>query len=315
MSLVFKVTIAFFLFWPSAAFAQEIIKDEVVFKNGDIVLNGVLILPEKSNNAPALIFIGGVDEYGELHPMRSSFITENLEYFTQHGVAVLYYDPRGIGNSTGRWHRATLSEFAEDAIAAIRFLKQRKEIDSSRIGIIGHGEDGWVAQIVAADNPNEIKMMASLAGPTFDAQTLLTNQYYNEYLCTGQDSAEALIKAEQKAISHENWVSIFPLTKRWRHMKMKQGFDPAEKLKHLNIPSLFVFGENDGEVYPDWSIDYLNKIFPGSIPDNFAIEIVSGANHYFKVTDSCSDNRNGNIEKNYSFRFKEVLRNWVFETL
>ncbi|MEX0720023.1 MAG: alpha/beta hydrolase [Balneolaceae bacterium] len=316
MNILFKVTLAVVLLCPLGSLAQEVSKEEVIFTNEDYVLNGTLVLPASPQNVPVLLFMGGIEEWGDFHPSRESFIYENLvNIFPQNGIAVMYYDPRGLGESTGRWQRATLPDFAEDAKAAIKFLKQRQEIDSSRIGIIGHGEDGWIAQIVAADNPNDLKMMVSIGGPVFDAQTLLTNQYHNEYVCAGQDSAEAYERARQKAISHENWVSIFPLTKKWRHMKLKQDFDPAEKLKHLNVPSLFVFGENDGEVYPSWSINYLHELFPGSLPSNFNIQVIPGANHYFKVADRCYDNEDISVHKNYSFRFNEVLRNWVFNKL
>lgn len=316
MNFLFKVIPAIILLLPNGLIAQDISQEEVVFRNGDYVLNGTLVLPAASRNVPVLVFMGGIEEWGDFHPTRQDFINENFaNYFPQNGIGVFYYDPRGMGKSTGRWHRATLPEFADDANAAINYLKQRREVDADRIGIIGHGEDGWVAQIVAADNPDNVQFMVSLAGPVFDAQSLLINQYHNEYVCAGQDSSRAYEKASQKAVSHENWVSIFPLTKRWRHMKMKQDYDPTEYLKRINIPSLFVFGENDGEVYHSWSLNQLNNIFPGALPNNFTVHTITGANHYFKVEDRCYEEEIGNIQKNYSFRFKEVVRNWIFEKL
>ena len=318
MKIIFKIFLLLLLLWGQTlpAFAQDITHVEVEFTSGDTKLYGTLILPENARNVPVILFLGGVDEYGDLHRNRESFIYENLtSLFPPSGVALFYYHTRGVGESDGRWHRATLQDFANDAKAAITFLKQRNEIDNSRIGVVGHGEDGWVAQILAADIPEDIKIMASVAGPTFDATTHLINEYHNDYICKGKDSTDAYQKAEEKAISHENWVSIFPLTKRWRHMKMKQGFNPADVITRITIPSLFVFGEQDGVVYPSWAINHLRELFNGVIPDNFHIETVPGANHYFKVNDRCYVYEEGDIEKNYSFRFKEVLRNWIFEKL
>jgi pimeloyl-ACP methyl ester carboxylesterase len=292
--------------------------EEIVFKSGDFVLNGRLVLPDSAQNVPVLIFMGGMYEWGDFHPQREIFIRENLEaVFPSSGVGVLYYDPRGVGESTGRWGRASLNDFANDAKAAINYLQQRKEIDPNRIGIIGQGEDGWVAQIVASTSPDDVKLMASLAGPTFDPTRQLVNEYHSEYVCNGQDSLVAYNKAVQKATSHENWVSMLPLTRTWRHMQMKIGFEPKPYLSDLKVPALFIFAENDGQVYPDWAMESLNEIYPDSLPSNFTTHSIAGANHFFHVTPPCYDylEESQSIQKNFSFRFKEVFQNWVFKNL
>ncbi|MEQ8524793.1 alpha/beta hydrolase [Gracilimonas sp.] len=292
--------------------------EEVVFKSGDLVLNGRLILPDSAENVPVLIFMGGMYEWGDFHPQREVFIRENLEaVFPPAGVGILYYDPRGTGESDGRWGRASLTDFADDAKAAIHYLEQRKEVDPSRIGIIGLGEDGWVAQVVAATAPERVKLMGSLAGPTFDPNRQLVNEYHSGYVCNGQDSASAHKKAVQKAQSHQNWVSVLPLTKRWRHMNMKIGFEPATYINTISIPALFVFAENDGQVYPDWAMESLRNIYPDSLPSNFTVQTIAGANHFFHVVPKCYDylEESQSVEKNFSFRFKEVFQDWVFENL
>jgi len=298
--------------------AQDIVREEVVFISGDNVLSGTLVLPDSAENVPVILFMGGMDEWGDFHSQRQSFIEENLEaFFPAMGIGVFYYDPRGVGDSEGRWGRATLNDFADDALAAISFLKQRKEVDPDRIGIVGHGEDGWVAQIVAATAPQEVKLMASLGGPTFDATKQLVNEYHSEYVCNGADSTAAYDKAVQKAQSHQNWVSMIAITKRWRHMRMKMEYESAKYLKEITIPALFVFGENDGQVYPSWAMEEMNTVFPDSIPSNFSTFSIAGANHYFHVVPPCYDYEDDSdtIRKNFSFRFKEVFREWIFDHL
>jgi pimeloyl-ACP methyl ester carboxylesterase len=292
--------------------------EEVVFKSKNAVLNGTLVLPDSAQNVPVIIFMGGMYEWGAAHPQREIFIRENLEpVFPEAGVAVFYYDPRGTGESDGRWGRTSLTDFADDAKAAINYLEQRKEIDPDRIGIIGQGEDGWVAQIVAATSPEKIKFMASLGGPTFNPTRQLVNEYHSEYVCSGQDSAAAYEKAVQKAQSHQNWVAMLPLTKTWRHMNLKVGFEPADYLKEINIPALFLFAENDGQVYADWGVQSLNEIYPDSLPSNFSVQTIAGANHFFHVTPPCYDylTESESIQRNFSFRFKEVLQDFIFSNL
>ncbi|MEX0723743.1 MAG: CocE/NonD family hydrolase [Gracilimonas sp.] len=306
------------IFWSGVINAQDSIGEEVVFKSGDNVLNGTLVLPDSAENVPVIVFMGGMYEWGDFHPQREIFIQENLEaVFPRAGVGVFYYDPRGVGESRGRWSRATLNDFADDAMAAVSFLQQRKEVDPDRIGIIGQGEDGWVAQIVAAEVSEQVKFMVSLAGPTFDPTRQLVNEYHSEYVCNGEDSTAAYNKAVQKAQSHQNWVSMISITKTWRHMKMKIGFEPAEYLQEIEIPALFLFGENDGHVYSEWAMEELNLIFPDSLPSNFNTYSVPGANHYFHVVPPCFDydDENTSVRKNFSFRFKEIFQDWIFENI
>lgn len=303
---------------PILANSQDIIREEVVFRSGDNVLSGTLVLPASAQNVPVLLFLGGIEEWGDIHPQRQPFIEENLiSVFPPAGIGVFYYDPRGIGESEGRWGRATLNDFADDAKAAISYLSQRREVDMGRIGIVGHGEDGWVAQIVAATSPLKVELMASLAGPTFDPTRQLVNEYHSEYICNEEDSTTAYEKAVQKAQSHQNWVSAIPVTKRWRHMKMKLDFDPSEYIRDIEIPALFVFGGNDGQVYDTWAREELNIIFPDSLPSNFTAHSIAGANHFFHVVPPCFeyDDQTSNVNLNFSFRFKEVFQDWVFDNI
>src|SRR5439155_21435313 len=64
---------------------------------------------------------------------------------TRHGIAVLRDDDRGVGGSAGIKMVSTTEELAGDDLAAIRYLKTRKEIDPARIGLCGHSEGGVIA--------------------------------------------------------------------------------------------------------------------------------------------------------------------------
>lgn len=303
---------------PTTSSAQEFQKEEVVFKNGEYVLSGTLVLPEAKQNVPILVFMGGMYERGEAHAQRASFIEKNLEaVFPDMGIGIFYYDPRGVGESDGRWGRTTLYDFADDAVAAINYLSQRKEVDPDRIGIIGHGEDAWVAQIVGATASDKVKFIASIAGPTFNPKRQMVNEYHSEYVCQGEEDTVAYEKAVQKAQSHQNWVSLIAITKKWRHMKMKLGFEPAEYLTQIDIPALFIFGENDGQVYPEWAIDELNKVFSDVLPTNFTIYEIPNANHFFQVVPPCFEYEDGkeNLMRNYSFRFRELFTEWILSNI
>ena len=48
------------------------------------------------------------------------------EHLSEHGIAVLRYDKRGCGESTGDYSTSNLNQYASDVIAAINYLKNRK---------------------------------------------------------------------------------------------------------------------------------------------------------------------------------------------
>ena len=66
------------------------------------------------------------------------------------GIAVLRYDDRGVGGSTGSVARSTTSDFADDALAGIARLLERADINPGRIGLVGHSEGAAVASLAAS---------------------------------------------------------------------------------------------------------------------------------------------------------------------
>lgn len=298
-----------------SAFAQDVTRTNITFDNGRFTLHGELVIPDTSDHAPVLVFLVGSGANSSHRTLYQDFVQENIEnQFLQEGIAILYFDKRGVGKSDGKWQRTNLYERAADAKAAIDFLKTQGRIDSNRIGVIGHSQGGWVAQIMGDRYRNDVKLIASLAAPTFTTKLQLTNDYYSRYLCEGDPDNEAFDKASKKALSDINWVTWFPVTKAWRQLREISDFDPAPHLLELDIPSLFVFAENDYYVYPGWAIGALNDTFDHSIPENFNLQIIPGANHDFRLTTKCvSDSEAAN--EPYSGYFQQIFKDWVLNNL
>ena len=72
------------------------------------------------------------------------------EYLVQRGFAVLLYDKRGVGGSTGDWESETFDERAQDVAAMVKYLQSRPEIDPNRIGLIGHSQGAYIPPLVVA---------------------------------------------------------------------------------------------------------------------------------------------------------------------
>lgn len=91
------------------------------------------------------------------------------------GFAVLRYDKRGVGGSSGDYETATTADFASDAGAAVAWLKTQAEIDRSRIGVLGHSEGGTIAPAVAATDKG-VAFVVMIAGPCIRGDRLFVLQ-------------------------------------------------------------------------------------------------------------------------------------------
>lgn len=150
--------------------------EEVTFENGDVVLAGTLSLPEGPGPHAAIVLISGSgaqnrdEEIFGFQPFR--LIAEHL---TREGIAVLRYDDRGVGGSTGNVADATSEDFADDVLAAVELLTKHPAVDRAAIGLLGHSEGGLVAPLAAARSDN-IAFLVLLAAPAVPGAEVLLSQ-------------------------------------------------------------------------------------------------------------------------------------------
>jgi dienelactone hydrolase len=140
------------------------IQEEVIFSNKDVTLAGTLTLPRTSGWHPAVVLLHGsgpLNRDQEVFGMKTFRII--ADYLTRRGVAVLRYDSRGVGGSSGAPYQFTLADVAEDALAAIRYLKTRNDINPVQIGLCGQSQGAVVAPL-AASRSKDIAFIICLAG-------------------------------------------------------------------------------------------------------------------------------------------------------
>lgn len=150
--------------------------EEVQCTVDSIALQGTLTLPEGTGPFPGVILIagsGGVDRDEIVFGFPVFKVLADT--LTRRGIAVLRYDKRGVGRSTGTLSAATTEDLARDAGAALRFLRERKEIDPMRIGLIGHSEGSAVAMVLAAGGDG-VAFVIAAAGAAVDGERLALDQ-------------------------------------------------------------------------------------------------------------------------------------------
>jgi uncharacterized protein len=112
------------------------------------------------------------------------------DYLSSRGIAVLRVDDRGMGKTTGDVLNVTSADFAKDVEAGLNFLKRRPEIDTNKIGLIGHSEGGLIAPMVASKR-RDISFIILLAGPGVDGASILYKQQMDALINAGM-SKQAL---------------------------------------------------------------------------------------------------------------------------
>ncbi len=177
---------------PKPPFAYK--SDMVEYDNADktVHFGATLTYPSTGGRFPAAILITGSGQQD-----RDETIFEHkpfaviADYLTKQGFAILRVDDRGKGKTKGDLKTATSGDFAHDAEASLAFLKQQPQIDTTRLGLIGHSEGGLIAAIVSSRN-KDIRFMVLLASPGESGTTLLGEQNEALVRSLGADSASAV---------------------------------------------------------------------------------------------------------------------------
>ncbi|HEV7785668.1 MAG TPA: hypothetical protein VGQ28_10060, partial [Thermoanaerobaculia bacterium] len=120
--------------------APDFREEDVHFSSGSLSLAGTLVQPLAPGPHPVLVLLQGSAWNTRTEPRYRS----QAVFFARHGFAALIYDKRpGFEN-------ATFSDLADDAAAAVRYLKTRQDVDAGHIGLAGYSQGSWIAPLAAS---------------------------------------------------------------------------------------------------------------------------------------------------------------------
>jgi len=230
---------------------------EVRFRSGDSVLSGTLTLPASPGRHAAVAFVAGSGE------TTRAYLPDLQALLVSSGVAVLSYDKRGVGQSSGVYPgesptRPAIDVLARDAAAAARVLAQQPEIDPARVGLAGHSQAGWIMPLAASRAPL-VRFLVVLSGP---AVTASENDLYQTLTGQGerpQGATDAAIDARVLAAG-------------------RGGVDPIPWIRSLRIPAVWVYGGRDEHVPSRLSARRLESVAHEAGRD-FTIRVFPNANH------------------------------------
>lgn len=213
----------------------------------------------KPARLPAIVLVGGSGSTDRNETVFGISIFQQLaNALADAGYLVVRYDKRGVGQSGGRPESATLTDYADDLRAAIRYLTNRKDVDEDRIAVAGHSEGAAVALIAAKDDKNirALILMAGI-GTTGVELNLEQQRYLLARSKMSDEEKQAKIELQKKiqaaTISGQGWEGIPLQTRRaaetpWFRSFLQ--FDPAVFMKDVRQPILIIQGELDKQVPP-----------------------------------------------------------------
>ena len=269
--------------------------EEVTFTNDGITFAGTLTVPNSGNNFPAVVLIAGSgphDRNEEVFNHKPFLVLADA--LSRNGFAVLRYDERGVGATVGGDPLAPTEPLATDAMAALRYLKSRPEVD------------GMIAIINAAQHPDEVPFIVSLAGTGVDGVELGMQQFklLIKAMGTVPDSADLrfneealrIIAAEKDSVALRNKMIAFyqshpeQLKDVGDKMTIDQlvdmalitscviQYDPTENLKRVKCPMLAINGMLDAQVACEENLEAIKRLVPHA-----TVKPYEGLNHFFQT--------------------------------
>ncbi|WP_420334106.1 alpha/beta hydrolase family protein [Roseibium sp.] len=273
----------------------------------EVTLDAELTMPKGTSRVPGLVLITGSGPQNKNEEIagHKPFLVLS-DYLTRQGFAVLRYDDRGVGKSTGDFASVTPQELASDAAAALRFLKAHPRIAEGKTGYAGHSEGGYLAPIAQKQVPAAFHVL--LAAP---ALPLLPDVMATQVADIARAEGVPENEIERQLVAVDQMVSVLrsarppqdirrDLTRVFRRAgatrrQLRENVDlwstpwaaayahhdPRPFLEALDIPVLALFGEYDLQVSARHNARVMTELLrnPGS-----KTLVLAGMNHLFQPT-------------------------------
>jgi pimeloyl-ACP methyl ester carboxylesterase len=302
-------------------------------------LAGTLSVPNGIGPFPAAVLISGTG-----HNTRDEDVWGHKVFLVladalnRKGIAVLRYDKRGVGGSTGDYDAATTVDFTSDAEAAVIWLKMQGEIDPHRVGVLGHSEGGIIAPAVAAEDKS-VAFVVMIAGPTIRGDRLFVEQsavtaktygapdvYIAKRKLFDQELYDAIIAAPSDAIALDRARAIVAKgvadkvvdsneaatlaqedARPWERYFL--AYDPAPTLASLKVPVLVLNGSLDVQVPAQVDLAAAREALKSN-PKATVLEL-PGMNHLLQDAKTGSPNEYNEIEETMSTKALNIIGDWV----
>lgn len=298
-------------------------EQEIRFRSGEIELAGTIALPGSGGPFPGVLFIAGsgqTDRNENTSKYRLNAFYDISHYLAQNGIASLRYDKRGVGQSEGDHWATGFHDHAQDALAALQYLKQQKNIQPENIFMLGHSEGAFIA-IRLAGGGAEVAGVILLSGAAQSGEAVLKWQAIQ--VARGLKGINGWLirtfhidvsKAQQKQIdkikrSKKDWYRqqlVVKISARW--LREFMAYDPAGDLPLIAVPVLAITGSKDIQVDP---ADLKRMALLVKAP--FERHLIQGMTHMLRIEEgeATISNYKEEIKKPVEPQLLEIVLRWL----
>jgi pimeloyl-ACP methyl ester carboxylesterase len=326
-------------------------EEDVTFTNdkAGIRLAGTLTRPRGAGpRCPAVVLLSGSgpDDRDYLAAGHYPFLVL-ADYLTRRGVAVLRFDDRGVGRSGGDFNKATTEDFAQDAEAAVKYLKRRPDIDPKRVGLIGHSDGGAGAALVASRVP-DVAFVVMLAGPGVPGEQIILRQIElgakaagsNDQLVAWQVGVqkpvvEALKRSADVAGAEKALRQLVAdvnarLTDEDRRrmgvgkdfqcegitgsiawLRYFATYDPRQALEKVRCPVLALNGDKDLRMSAAENLSEIERALKSGGNPDYTVKQLPGLNHMFQPCATGLPDENVWVEETLAPEALELVGDWI----
>lgn len=266
------LTVALLIF-SAQTFASDYLIEEITFPSHGIELSASLVLPTGKPISAAVVFVHG-----------SGKQSRNLHWakrFADAGIAAPVYDKRGAGKSGGEYESnqsvsgPNITLLADDAVAALKAVRTHPKTMALPSGLTGISQAGWIVPI-AAEKAADADFIVLWSGPVCKVSE---EDIYSKYT---RDLDGKRVPSYIEALNARTSPYIWPDF-------LGRDSDPSENLARLNIPGLWIFGEQDGSVPIDLSVSRLKKLIHTGKPYEYALFSNLGHNNMTETFNTATD--------------------------
>ena len=314
------------------------LSQDVTFADGPVTLAGTLTTPRGLGPFPAVMMIAGSGPQNRDETVAGHRIFLVIaDALTRRGIAVLRYDKRGVGESTGSYATATQEDFTADARAALDWLRQQPGIVAAKTGLLGHSEGAEIAPaLAAADNriaftvllstpaeagaetiASQAKAIALASG--IPPETAAANDVLQRRLLAAVEAASDIDSAKQAALAILLTSGVKPemaarqageMASPWYRAFLDD--DPLPDLQKLAVPTLVIAGSKDLQVLPSRNLPLIRK----ALAENTAAKIVElpGLNHLLQPASTGLPAEYGQISTTVAPAALELITSWIVDT-
>ena len=275
---------------------------QLAFTSEGYTLTGTLYTPAGGGPYPTIVVVHGASAGGQNSPLYL-YLAQVMNAI---GVAVYIYDRRDVSMRGNEWVHPGYMALGRDALAAVRMLTTRAEVDATRIGFWGISQGGWVAPAAFVQSPAEIAFMILVSSSGVDPAAQMVYAVPHVLRAVGYDDHVAAAGAHLRALVDRYYRGEVPREtvqaqldqakeQPWfRHLYIEdtlpdtldqsgwdneRDFDPWTVFRQITAPLLLLYGEDDPWIPVEESITIWRRALAEAGNDRAEIHRVPYTGH------------------------------------